>query len=243
MRLTDPSSDLAVALAIASAYADIPMPTTVVAIGEVGLAGDLRRVTGMDRRLAEAARLGFTCAVVPPGVKDVPAGSDGAVGRQHLGGIAGAQEHLRQCEGQWRPTQGGVMAVKAARSGRGNVVQLARPTLRETLGQLAPGTALRDGLERILRGRTGALIVLGLRRRGRGHLRRRLRPRRRLRTDPAARAVQDGRRGRAVQRRHPHPARQRPARPRSRRSRPTSRAPGTGPPSAPPCRPAIPLSP
>jgi DNA repair protein RadA/Sms len=74
MRLTDPSSDLAVALAIASAYADIPMPTTVVAIGEVGLAGDLRRVTGMDRRLAEAARLGFTSAVVPPGVKDVPAG-------------------------------------------------------------------------------------------------------------------------------------------------------------------------
>jgi DNA repair protein RadA/Sms len=74
MRLTDPSSDLAVALAIASAYADLPMPTTVVAIGEVGLAGDLRRVTGMDRRLAEAARLGFTCAVVPPGVSTGPAG-------------------------------------------------------------------------------------------------------------------------------------------------------------------------
>ena len=36
------------------------------------------------------------------------------------------------------------------------------PTLRETIGRLAPGTALRDGLERILRGRTGALIVLGL---------------------------------------------------------------------------------
>lgn len=51
--------------------------------------------------------------------------------------------------------------MKAARTTRGNVVQLARPTLRETLGQLAPGTALRDGLERILRGRTGALIVLG----------------------------------------------------------------------------------
>ncbi|MFC7675097.1 DNA repair protein RadA [Mycolicibacterium sp. GCM10028919] len=74
MRLTDPSSDLAVALAIASAYADIPMPATAVAIGEVGLAGDLRRVTGMDRRLSEAARLGFTSAIVPPGVKDGPAG-------------------------------------------------------------------------------------------------------------------------------------------------------------------------
>jgi DNA repair protein RadA/Sms len=74
MRLTDPSSDLAVALAIASAYADLPMPTTAVVIGEVGLAGDLRRVTGMERRLAEAARLGFTCAVVPPGVVAGPPG-------------------------------------------------------------------------------------------------------------------------------------------------------------------------
>ncbi|CAN5519276.1 DNA integrity scanning diadenylate cyclase DisA [soil metagenome] len=36
-----------------------------------------------------------------------------------------------------------------------------KPTLRETIGRLAPGTALRDGLERILRGRTGALILLG----------------------------------------------------------------------------------
>ncbi|MGH3582275.1 MAG: DNA integrity scanning diadenylate cyclase DisA, partial [Mycobacterium sp.] len=40
-------------------------------------------------------------------------------------------------------------------------MHLARPTLRETLGRLAPGTDLRDGLERILRGRTGALILLG----------------------------------------------------------------------------------
>ena len=69
MRLTDPSSDLAVALAIASAYTDLPLPATAIAIGEVGLAGDLRRVTGMDRRLAEAARLGFTTAVVPTGTE------------------------------------------------------------------------------------------------------------------------------------------------------------------------------
>jgi DNA repair protein RadA/Sms len=74
MRLTDPSSDLAVALAIASAYTDLPMPANAVAIGEVGLAGDLRRVSGMDRRLAEASRLGFGCAVIPAGVTAVPAG-------------------------------------------------------------------------------------------------------------------------------------------------------------------------
>ena len=67
MRLSDPSSDLAVAAAIASAAADVPMPADAVFIGEVGLAGDIRRVTGTDRRLAEAARLGFRTALVPPG--------------------------------------------------------------------------------------------------------------------------------------------------------------------------------
>jgi DNA repair protein RadA/Sms len=74
MRLMDPSSDLAVAMAMASAYADLPLPATTVVIGEVGLAGDLRRVTGMDRRLAEAARLGFTEALVPVGSGTVPKG-------------------------------------------------------------------------------------------------------------------------------------------------------------------------
>jgi DNA repair protein RadA/Sms len=74
MRLTDPSSDLAVALALASALADLPLPTTAVMIGEVGLAGDLRRVSGMERRLSEAARQGFTIALVPPGCQGVPAG-------------------------------------------------------------------------------------------------------------------------------------------------------------------------
>jgi DNA repair protein RadA/Sms len=74
MRLSDPSCDLAVALAMASAYADLCLPTSTVVIGEVGLAGDLRRVTGMDRRLAEAARLGFTQAIIPPGTKTLPKG-------------------------------------------------------------------------------------------------------------------------------------------------------------------------
>jgi DNA repair protein RadA/Sms len=74
MRMTDPSADLAVAMAIASSYLNLALPSTAVAIGEVGLAGDLRRVTGMDRRLAEAARLGFTSAVLPAGVAKIPAG-------------------------------------------------------------------------------------------------------------------------------------------------------------------------
>ena len=72
MRLTDPSSDLAVAIALASAFANLPLPTTAVMIGEVGLAGDLRPVNGMDRRLAEAARQGFSIALIPAGCKAVP---------------------------------------------------------------------------------------------------------------------------------------------------------------------------
>ena len=74
MRLTDPSSDLAVAAAMASAVVNRALPPTLVVFGEVGLAGDLRRVTGMDRRLAEAARMGFTAAVVPTGCGNPPEG-------------------------------------------------------------------------------------------------------------------------------------------------------------------------
>ncbi len=74
MRLTDPSSDLAVAAAMASAATGCPLPADTVVFGEIGLAGDLRRVTGMDRRLAEAARLGFGVAVVPVGCGAPPPG-------------------------------------------------------------------------------------------------------------------------------------------------------------------------
>jgi DNA repair protein RadA/Sms len=61
----EPAADLAVALAVASAAFDAAIPATVCAIGEVSLSGDVRRVSGLERRLAEAARLGFTAALVP----------------------------------------------------------------------------------------------------------------------------------------------------------------------------------
>ncbi|MFC8732363.1 DNA repair protein RadA [Luteimicrobium sp. NPDC057192] len=64
-RAGEPSADLAVALAVLSARQDTPLPAGTVAFGEVGLAGDLRPVVGLERRLAEAARLGYTRAVVP----------------------------------------------------------------------------------------------------------------------------------------------------------------------------------
>ncbi|WP_084514856.1 DNA repair protein RadA [Nocardia acidivorans] len=68
MRLTEPAADLAVALAIASASQDHALRPGMVVLGEVGLAGEVRQVTGLTRRLAEAERLGFTEALVPVGV-------------------------------------------------------------------------------------------------------------------------------------------------------------------------------
>jgi DNA repair protein RadA/Sms len=65
VRVTEPAADLAIALAVASAGHDTPVPAGTVAMGEVGLAGEIRPVTGVPRRLAEAARLGFRTAVVP----------------------------------------------------------------------------------------------------------------------------------------------------------------------------------
>jgi DNA repair protein RadA/Sms len=67
VRLTEPAADLAVAFAIASSVLDQPLAPAVVAFGEVGLAGEIRPVTGIPRRLAEAARLGFRTAFVPQG--------------------------------------------------------------------------------------------------------------------------------------------------------------------------------
>ncbi len=74
VKLTEPAGDLAVALAVASAERDQPLLPNLVAVGEVGLAGEVRRVEGVGRRLTEAARLGFTCALVPPDSGPVPPG-------------------------------------------------------------------------------------------------------------------------------------------------------------------------
>ncbi len=75
LRIQERAADLAVSLAIASASSDIAIPTSVVALGEVGLGGELRQVPQLERRLQEAKQLGFTRAIVPASAKvKVPAG-------------------------------------------------------------------------------------------------------------------------------------------------------------------------
>ncbi len=83
LRLDEPASDLSVALALISSMTDRIVPDDLIAIGELGLAGECRAVSNLEQRIKEAARLGFTKAVVPfrnvekrkleiPGIKIIP---------------------------------------------------------------------------------------------------------------------------------------------------------------------------
>ncbi|WP_439384096.1 DNA repair protein RadA [Amycolatopsis lexingtonensis] len=74
MKITEPGIDLAVVLALTSSFGDVALSPRLVSVGEVGLAGEIRRVPSVSRRLAEAARLGFTHALVPPDSGKPPAG-------------------------------------------------------------------------------------------------------------------------------------------------------------------------
>ncbi len=71
VRVSEAGADLGIALAVASAQADLPVPPTTVVLGEIGLGGEVRQVPHTARRLAEAARLGFTRAIVPYSSPDV----------------------------------------------------------------------------------------------------------------------------------------------------------------------------
>lgn len=77
LRITEPASDLAMALAIASSYHDRALPADLAIVGEVGLSGEVRRVGQLSARLNEALKIGFRRALVPKlrrRVNDLPAG-------------------------------------------------------------------------------------------------------------------------------------------------------------------------
>lgn len=65
LQVDEPAADLAAAIAVASSYKNISVDPHLIAIGEVGLSGEIRNVPQVERRLAEAARLGFRRALVP----------------------------------------------------------------------------------------------------------------------------------------------------------------------------------
>ena len=77
LRLDEPGADLPVVLAVASSYRDKPIADDLVAIGEVGLTGEIRSVSHLNQRLGEVSRLGFKKCIIPRGGSeklDIPAG-------------------------------------------------------------------------------------------------------------------------------------------------------------------------
>jgi len=77
LKISEPAADLAVALAIASSFQNVAVPADLAAVGEVGLSGELRAVSHLERRLNEAAKLGFRRCLVPAThhkFRDMPAG-------------------------------------------------------------------------------------------------------------------------------------------------------------------------
>jgi DNA repair protein RadA/Sms len=114
VRLTEPATDLAVALAVASAFTGDPLPPDLVALGELGLSGELRPVPGVQRRLAEAARLGLRTALVPPGGS---AGSPAGVEVIEVASLDDALDEVRRLLGRPRRAPGATR-VRAEQAGR-----------------------------------------------------------------------------------------------------------------------------
>jgi len=65
LKITEPASDLATAVAIASSYYDAPVPADTAFIGEIGLSGEIRTVNQLSVRLNEASKIGFRKVVMP----------------------------------------------------------------------------------------------------------------------------------------------------------------------------------
>ena len=101
LRVAEPASDLSVALALISSYRNVAVDSQLVALGEVGLGGELRAVPHIEKRLAEAARLGFKSAIVPlVQAEEIEISGIDVIGSSTLGEVLGKvfPRNARQAE-------------------------------------------------------------------------------------------------------------------------------------------------
>ncbi|MDP6977278.1 MAG: DNA repair protein RadA [Myxococcota bacterium] len=97
VRVGEPAADLGLALALASSALDIALPAGAAACGEVGLGGEVRRVSRLDLRVRELARLGYSTLLVPPGTKaQLEKGAAGKTRLVEIDNIANAVAWLRE---------------------------------------------------------------------------------------------------------------------------------------------------
>jgi DNA repair protein RadA/Sms len=84
LRITEPAADLAVAAALLSSLTGEPVPSECVVFGEIGLSGEVRRVSQPEMRLKEAAKLGFTQAILPDAEKTRASGAEPMIARTKI---------------------------------------------------------------------------------------------------------------------------------------------------------------
>ena len=65
MKLDEPTADLGIALAVVSSNKNIPLPKDLIAMGEIGLTGEVRGISSIEKRIKEAEKLGFKTCIVP----------------------------------------------------------------------------------------------------------------------------------------------------------------------------------
>lgn len=110
LAIREPAADLATCLALHSAKTEASLPPGLVAIGEVGLGGELRRVPRAERRLEEARRLGFDEAIVPRGLERGPRG-------MKLHPVATVGAAVAVCDAPRAPVRVRAAAARAASAG------------------------------------------------------------------------------------------------------------------------------
>ena len=94
LRIDDPGADAAVALALISSLRDVPIPPSLIAMGEIGLAGEFRTVSSAAQRVGEASRLGFTRIALPKRCITDPLKAIAGASLSPLGGIFDAMTLL-----------------------------------------------------------------------------------------------------------------------------------------------------
>jgi DNA repair protein RadA/Sms len=119
LRVTEPAIDLAVACAIASSFRDLPAPTDLAIVGEIGLNGELRRVAHLERRLAEAAKLGFKRVLVPKSVANTRGAQQVGVALLGAATVVEALHAIWPDAGPSRPRGEGRRAQRAEAARRG----------------------------------------------------------------------------------------------------------------------------